>query len=81
MTTSLKLKLIGLATTIVLFVLPVADALAGRNWGLLTGARPSTTPRRPAMTTSLKLKLISLATTIALLALPAADALAGRSWS
>jgi hypothetical protein len=32
MTTSLKLKLIGLSTTIALFALPVADAFAGRNW-------------------------------------------------
>ena len=32
MTTSLKLKLIGLATTIALFALPAADALATRNW-------------------------------------------------
>jgi hypothetical protein len=32
MTTNLKLKLIGLSTTIALFALPVADAFAGRNW-------------------------------------------------
>jgi hypothetical protein len=32
MPTSLKLKLIGLATTISLVALPVADALANRNW-------------------------------------------------
>ena len=32
MTTSLKLKLVGVATTIALFVLPVADAFAGRQW-------------------------------------------------
>ena len=32
MTTSLKLKLIGLATTIALFALPAADALANRSW-------------------------------------------------
>ena len=31
MTTSLKLKLIGLTTTIALFALPVADAFATRN--------------------------------------------------
>jgi hypothetical protein len=29
MTTSLKLKLIGLSTTLALFALPVADAFAG----------------------------------------------------
>ena len=29
MTTSLKLKLVGLSTTIALFALPVADAFAG----------------------------------------------------
>lgn len=33
MTTNLKLKLIGLSTTIALFALPVADAFASRNWG------------------------------------------------
>jgi hypothetical protein len=33
MTTSLKLKLVGLATTIALVALPVADAFAGGNWG------------------------------------------------
>jgi hypothetical protein len=33
MTTSLKLRLVGLATTVALFALPVADALATRNWG------------------------------------------------
>ena len=33
MTTNLKLKLIGLFTTVALFALPVADALASRNWG------------------------------------------------
>jgi hypothetical protein len=32
MTTNLKLKLIGLSTTIALFALPVADAFAGNNW-------------------------------------------------
>ena len=32
MTTNLKLKLIGLGTTVALFALPVADALAGRSW-------------------------------------------------
>ena len=32
MTTSLKLKLIGLSTTIALFALPVADAFANRQW-------------------------------------------------
>jgi hypothetical protein len=32
MSTSLKLKLIGLFTTIVMFALPVADALATRSW-------------------------------------------------
>jgi hypothetical protein len=32
MTTNLKLKLVGLATTVALFALPVADAFAGRNW-------------------------------------------------
>jgi hypothetical protein len=32
MTTNLKLKLIGLATTIAMFALPVADALANRGW-------------------------------------------------
>ena len=31
MTTSLKLKLVGLLTTIAMLVLPAADALA-RNW-------------------------------------------------
>ena len=33
MTTNLKLKLIGLTTTIALFALPAADAFAGRSWG------------------------------------------------
>jgi hypothetical protein len=33
MSTNLKLKLVGLMTTIALFALPVADAFAGRNWG------------------------------------------------
>jgi hypothetical protein len=33
MTTNLKLKLIGFATTIALFALPATDALAaGRGW-------------------------------------------------
>jgi hypothetical protein len=32
MTTNVKLKLIGLATTVAMFALPVADALANRNW-------------------------------------------------
>jgi hypothetical protein len=32
MTTNLKLKLVGLATTVALFALPVADALANRSW-------------------------------------------------
>ena len=32
MTTNAKLKLISLLTTIVLFALPVADALASRSW-------------------------------------------------
>jgi hypothetical protein len=32
MTANLKLKLIGMATTIALFALPVADALANRSW-------------------------------------------------
>jgi hypothetical protein len=32
MSTNLKLKLIGLSTTIALFALPVADAFAGRAW-------------------------------------------------
>jgi len=32
MTTSLKLKLIGLATTVAPFALPATDALAGRSW-------------------------------------------------
>ena len=31
MTTTLKLKLIGLFTTIAMFALPVADALANRS--------------------------------------------------
>jgi hypothetical protein len=31
-TTSLKLKLIGLASTIALFALPAADAFANHNW-------------------------------------------------
>jgi hypothetical protein len=33
MSTSLKLKLIALFTTIAMFALPVADAFAGRSWG------------------------------------------------
>lgn len=33
MTTNLKLKLVGLSTTIALLALPVADAFAGRSWG------------------------------------------------
>ena len=32
MTTNLKLKLIGLATTIALFVLPIAEASAHGAW-------------------------------------------------
>ena len=32
MTTQLKLKLVGVFTTIALFALPAADALANRNW-------------------------------------------------
>lgn len=32
MTTNLKLKLVGLLTTIAMFALPAADAFAGRNW-------------------------------------------------
>ncbi len=32
MSTNLKLKLIGLSTTIALFALPAADAFAGRSW-------------------------------------------------
>ena len=32
MTTSLKLKLIGIATTVAMFALPAADAFAGRSW-------------------------------------------------
>jgi hypothetical protein len=32
MTTSLKLKLVGLLTTIAIFALPAADALANRTW-------------------------------------------------
>jgi len=32
MLANLKLKLIGLTTTIALFALPAADALAGRSW-------------------------------------------------
>lgn len=32
MTTNVKLKLIGLFTTIALFALPAADAFAGRAW-------------------------------------------------
>jgi hypothetical protein len=32
MTSSLKLKLIGLSTAIALFALPVADAFANRSW-------------------------------------------------
>ena len=32
MTTSLKLKLIGLFTTLAMLALPVADAFANRNW-------------------------------------------------
>ena len=32
MTTNLKLKLVGVFTTIALFALPAADALAVRSW-------------------------------------------------
>lgn len=32
MNTSLKLKLVGAFTAIAMFALPVADALANRNW-------------------------------------------------
>jgi hypothetical protein len=32
MTTNLKLKLVGLFTTVALFALPAADALAGHSW-------------------------------------------------
>jgi hypothetical protein len=32
MTTKIKLRLIGLFTTIALVALPAADALANRNW-------------------------------------------------
>jgi hypothetical protein len=32
MTTNIKLKLVGLITTIALFALPVADAFAGHSW-------------------------------------------------
>jgi hypothetical protein len=32
MTTNLKLKLVGLFTTVALFALPAAEALANRNW-------------------------------------------------
>lgn len=32
MTTNIKLRLIGLFTTVALFALPVADAFAGRSW-------------------------------------------------
>jgi hypothetical protein len=32
MTTNLKLRLVGLFTTIALFALPAANALAGRAW-------------------------------------------------
>jgi hypothetical protein len=32
MTTNIKLRLIGLFTTIALFALPAADALATRSW-------------------------------------------------
>lgn len=32
MTSNIKLKLIGLFTTVALFALPVADAFAGRSW-------------------------------------------------
>lgn len=32
MATNLKLKLIGLFTTIALFALPAADAFAGHSW-------------------------------------------------
>jgi hypothetical protein len=32
MTTTLKLKLIGLYSTLALFTLPVADPLADRGW-------------------------------------------------
>jgi hypothetical protein len=33
MSTNLKLKLIGLATSIAMVALPAADALANRSWG------------------------------------------------
>jgi hypothetical protein len=33
MTTKIKLRLIGLFTTIALVALPAADAFAGRSWG------------------------------------------------
>lgn len=33
MTTIIKLKLIGLFTTIALFALPAAEAFANRSWG------------------------------------------------
>lgn len=32
MTTTIKLRLVGLFTTVALFALPVADAFANRNW-------------------------------------------------
>lgn len=32
MTTNIKLKLIGLFTTLALFALPVADTFANRSW-------------------------------------------------
>jgi hypothetical protein len=32
MTASLKIKLIGIATTVAMFTLPIADAFAGHNW-------------------------------------------------
>jgi hypothetical protein len=32
MTANIKLKLIGLSTTIAVFALPVADAFANRSW-------------------------------------------------
>jgi hypothetical protein len=33
MTTSLKLELIGLLTTVALFALPIAEAAAHESWG------------------------------------------------
>jgi hypothetical protein len=32
MSSNLRLKLVGLATTVALFALPIADAFAGNNW-------------------------------------------------